>query len=111
MIFKFKSKIEGDLIMLEFSARHILQIIGKEPSPQGIILPADMPAAIAALEQAIAREEAAILAAKKAASESGEAQSAKPAGADVVPLRQRSLPFIGLLKACSSANTQIVWGV
>lgn len=111
MIFKFKSKIEGDLIMLEFNARHLLQIIGKEANPQGIILPADMPAAIAALEQAIAREEAAILTAKKAASEPADVQGASPASTDVVPLRQRSLPFIDLLKACHSANTEIVWGV
>ena len=100
MLFKFKSKIEGDLIMLEFNARHVLQIIGKEAGPQGIIVAGEMPGAIAALDKAIAAEEATVAAAENTATP-----------ADPIPLRQRSLPFMKLLKACSSANTDIVWGV
>lgn len=111
MLFKFKSKFESDLIMLEFNARHVLQIIGKEPTPPGIILPTDMPAAIAVLEQAVAREEAALLSLKTAAHEPGDPHDPGAAATDVVPLRQRALPFINLLKACHSANTEIVWGV
>lgn len=117
MLFKFKSKIEGDLIMLEFNARHVLQIIGKEAGPQGIIVAGEMADAIAALDKAIATEEAAIAAAKKASTEFAEfAESATAventaSPADPVPLRQRSLPFMKLLKACNSANTNIVWGV
>ncbi len=114
MLFKFKSKIEGDLIMLEFNARHVLQIIGKEAGPQGIIVASEMAGAIAALDKAIATEEAAIAAAKKASTESAESATAvenTASPADPVPLRQRSLPFMKLLKACNSANTNIVWGV
>lgn len=114
MLYKFKSKIEGDLIMLEFNARHVLQIIGKEAGPQGIIVAGEMAGAIAALDKAIAAEEAAIAAAKKARTESSEpataVQNTAPL-ADPIPLRQRSLPFMKLLKACSSAQTDIVWGV
>ena len=40
MLYKFKSKAAGDLIMLEPNGRRVLQIIGKDPQPQGIILPA-----------------------------------------------------------------------
>ena len=111
MLFKFKSKIEGDLIMLEFNARHVLQIIGKEAGPQGIIVASDMPDAIAALDKAIAAEEAAVVAAKKAATEHPSTAENTVTPADPIPLRQRSLPFMKLLKACSSANTAIVWGV
>lgn len=111
MLFKFKSKIEGDLIMLEFNARHVLQIIGKEAGPQGIIVAGDMPGAIAALDKAIAIEEATVAAAKKAATEHPSAVENTATPADPVPLRQRSLPFMKLLKACSSAHTDIVWGV
>jgi Domain of unknown function (DUF1840) len=111
MLYKFKSKIDGDLIMLELHARHVLQIIGKEAGPQGIILPADMPAALAALEQAISRDEAAKLAASKVIKETVGDPDANPVTADVVSLRQRTLPFINLLKSCHSANTSIVWGV
>ncbi|MEO6294185.1 MAG: DUF1840 domain-containing protein [Burkholderiaceae bacterium] len=114
MLFKFKSNIEGDLIMLEFNARHVLQIIGKEAGPQGIIVASEMAGAIAALDKAIATEEAAIAAAKKASTESAESAMAvenTASPADPVPLRQRSLPFMKLLKACNIANTNIVWGV
>jgi acetolactate synthase-1/2/3 large subunit len=48
MIYKFKSKAAGDLIMLAPHGDQILRILGKEPSAQGIFDVADMPAAIAA---------------------------------------------------------------
>ncbi len=111
MLYKFKSKIDGDLIMLELHARHVLQIIGKEAGPQGIILPADMPAAMAALEQAIVRDEAAKLTASQTIKEAAGDLDATPVTADVVSLRQRTLPFINLLRNCHSANASIVWGV
>jgi hypothetical protein len=110
MLFKFKSKATGDLIMLEPNGRRVLQIIGKDPSSTGIILPAQMPAAIAALESAIAAEEAANQAAKNAKSEQSD-ESAKATMSDVVPLRQRALPFMELLKNSHKAGVEIVWGV
>jgi Domain of unknown function (DUF1840) len=109
MLFKFKSKATGDLIMLEPNGRRVLQIIGKDPSATGIVLPEQMPAAIEALQTAIAQEEAAVEAAKLAAKEAGK--DANPAASDAVPLRQRALPFIELLKKCHSAQAEIVWGV
>ena len=110
MLFKFKSKATGDLIMLEPNGRRVLQIIGKDPSSTGIILPAQMPAALAALEGAVAVEEAAIQAAKMA--KSADAQtSANLTMSDAVPLRQRALPFMELLKSSHSAGVEVVWGV
>lgn len=109
MLFKFKSKATGDLIMLEPNGRRVLQIIGKEPSATGIILPEQMPAAIDALQAAIAHEEAAMEAAKLAIKEAGKETSS--ASTDAVPLRQRALPFVELLKKCHRAQAEIVWGV
>ena len=37
MLYKFKSKATGDLIMLEPNGRQVLRLIGKEPTAQGII--------------------------------------------------------------------------
>jgi Domain of unknown function (DUF1840) len=108
MLFKFKSKATGDLIMLEPNGRRVLQIIGKDPSTTGIILPAQMPAALAALESAVAAEEAAMEAAKNA---KADEECINPAVVDAVPLRQRALPFMELLKKCREANVEIVWGV
>src|SRR5207248_11251950 len=58
MLYKFKSKAAGDLIMLEPNGRRVLQIIGKDAGPKGIVLPEEMPGAVAALESAIAAEDA-----------------------------------------------------
>jgi Domain of unknown function (DUF1840) len=119
MLFKFKSKATGDLIMLEPNGRRVLQIIGKDPSVTGIILPAQMPAALAALESAIASEETAIAEAKAAAklnakhAFSDETEIAKTTynNSDAVPLRQRALPFMELLKSSHRAGVEVVWGV
>ncbi len=110
MLYKFKSKATGDLIMLEANGRHVLQIIGKDAGATGIILSAEIPAAVSALEAAIAHEEAALQAAKQAAKDPADADYARPA-ADPVHLRQRAQPFLQMLKECRSANVDIVWGV
>ncbi len=104
MLYKFKSKAAGDLIMLEPNGRRVLQVIGKEPRPQGIILAADMPAAIRALEAAVAQEEAD----QQAARARGDADAESP---DRVTLRQRAVPFIDMLRRCQKADKEIVWGV
>ncbi|HRH05059.1 MAG TPA: DUF1840 domain-containing protein [Burkholderiaceae bacterium] len=114
MLFKFKSKVAGDLIMLEPNGRRVLQIIGKDPGAAGIILPAQMPSALQALELAITREEEAIEAAKQTARQGKDALETSisdAAASDAVPLRQRALPFIELLKKCHKADAEIVWGV
>ena len=70
MIYKFKSKAAGDLIMMGPSGDQVLRIIGKEPAAQGIIEPAVMPAAMAAIERAVAQDEEA-----RARAERGELSS------------------------------------
>ena len=107
MLYKFKSKASGDLVMLEPNGRRVLEIIGKGPGPQGIILPEQMPAAIASLEAAIVREEAERHAAD---AEGGEEHSFGYDGT-AVSLRLRVLPFIELLKRSHKAGCDIVWGV
>ena len=107
MLYKFKSKAAGDLIMLEPNGRRVLQIIGKDPGPKGIILPEQMPAAIAALETAITREEAE----QKAAIEEAKAKGEVPPKFEAVSLRQRAVPFIDMLKRCAKEGKEIVWGV
>lgn len=98
MLYKFKSKNAGDVIMLEPNGRKILEIIGKDAGPKGIILPEQMPAAIQALHAAIALEE------------SSDAEAGVVAG-DALGLRQRAMPFIDLLQRNQKAGDDIVWGV
>jgi hypothetical protein len=107
MLYKFKSKAAGDLIMLEPNGRRVLEIIGKDAGPKGIILAEEMPAAVQALEAAIAREETE----HKAAVEEAKGKGQVPPTLGEVSLRQRAVPFLDMLRRCSTAGKEIVWGV
>jgi hypothetical protein len=107
MLYKFKSKAAGDVIMLEPNGRRVLEVIGKDAGPKGIVLPEQMPAAIAALEAAIAREEAD----QKAMTSEAKAKGEAPPKFDAVSLRQRAVPFLDMLRRCQKADAEIVWGV
>ena len=107
MLYKFKSKAAGDLIMLEPNGRRVMQIIGKEPGHQGIVLPEEMPGAQARLEQAIAEEEAE----HKRLIDEAKAKGEVPPTFDAVSLRQRAVPFMDMLRRCSKEGKEIVWGV
>ncbi len=103
MLYKFKSKATGDLIMLEPQGKHILQLIGKESGAKGIILPNEMLAAIDALNAAVLQEELAIQAAKDASNGEGNDAAAAPITDDprTISLKQRVVPFIDMLtRAC-----------
>jgi hypothetical protein len=105
MLYKFKSKAAGDLIMLEPNGRQVLQIIGKDAGPKGIILPEEIPAAISALEAAVAREDAE----RQARGDAGNGDA--PRGGEGITLRQRAVPFLDMLRRCEKAGKEIVWGV
>ncbi|PPE70428.1 DUF1840 domain-containing protein [Caldimonas thermodepolymerans] len=107
MLYKFKSKAAGDVIMTGPSGDHILRLIGKEPAPQGIILPADMPAAIAALEQAVLDDEER----RRRAEEEARAEGRTPEPQEGVTLRQRAWPLIEMMRRAHAADKDIVWGV
>ena len=107
MIYKFKSKADGDLIMMGPAGDAVLRLIGKAPAPQGIIETGAMAAAIAAIEQAVAADEAARAQAEKDAA----AEGTKPAARDGVSLRQRAWPLVEMMKRSIAESADIVWGV
>lgn len=106
MIYKFKTKAAGDLIMLRLSGDQVLRVIGKSAA-KGIIEPTAMPAAIMAIEEAIAQEEAQ----RRKADAQAIAEGRTPSRADGVTLRQRTWPFLDMLKRASGQDAAIVWGV
>ena len=115
MLFKFKSKVTSDLIMLEPDARRLLRImLGHDPD-KGIILAKDLPAAIAKLETAVAQDEAARLQrsqeAQKATSPTDRPQDAMGEALNPVRLAQRASPMLKLLKRCLADPSDMVWGV
>jgi len=113
MLYKFKSKATGDLIMLEPQGKQILKLIGKEPGPQGIILPNEMLAAIEALNAAVQQEELAHQAAKDALRDNKEKEGATLSvdGPRTISLKQRVVPFIDMLRRAHAEDKEVVWGV
>jgi len=103
MIYKFKSKAAGDVIMMGPTGDQVLRVIGKEPGPKGIIEPGQMSGAIAALERAVAEDDAA----RKEARDDAET----PRNGDGISLRQRAWPLVEMMKRAQAANENIVWGV
>lgn len=104
MIYKFKSQAAADVIMLQINAEQMLRIIGKEPSVQGIVTVEQIPAAIAALESAVAAHES-------AQTTGHTATASEDVAGDGVMLRQRAAPFIELLRSSAEAGKNMVWGI
>ena len=100
MLYKFKSKNAGDVIMLEGNGRRLLEVIGKDAGPTGIILADQMPAAIKALQDAIALEES-----------RDEDPGDDAVQGDAPGLRQRAMPFTDMLQRNHKAGTDVTWGV
>jgi hypothetical protein len=111
MLYKFKSKTTGDLIMLQPNGRHVLEIIGKhsaaEPSVKGILLTEQMPQALEALRHAINEEEAQ----RQQAMDDAARENKPPPKFEAVSLRQRALPFMDMVRACLKDDVPITWGV
>jgi cyclopropane-fatty-acyl-phospholipid synthase len=113
MLYKFKSKATGDLIMLEPQGKQILKLIGKEPGAKGIILPTEMLAAIDALHAAVKQEEQAHQEAKEAAQAQAASDETSPSvdGPRAIGLKQRVVPFIDMLRRAHAEDKEVVWGV
>lgn len=107
MIYKFRSKASGDVIMLAPTGDRVLAAIGRQPAPKGIFEVDDMPAIIAAIESAIVADDAA-----RAARRSDGDDGGTPVGPDGgISLRQRAWPLIEMLQRCHAAREPVVWGV
>ncbi len=110
MLYEFKSKAAGSVLMTQTVAETLLDVLGKTPGPQGIITVPQMAAAIAALEAAVARERAAARPPPDTASTEPEG-TAEAVPATAITLAQRAWPMLELLKAAAHAQQPVTWGV
>jgi hypothetical protein len=108
MLYRFKSKAAGDVVMLEPNGKLLLEILGKDPAGPGILLPQDMPAACEAIARAVAQDEAARAQLQEAAESEDETTVAEP---ERVSLRMRVTPFLELVQHSQRENTEVVWGI
>ena len=107
MIYKFKSKAAGDVIMMGPAGDDVLRLIGKAPAATGIIEVAAMAAAMSAIEHAVAADEAARAQAEKEAAAEGRSLAPR----ESVSLRQRAWPLAEMMKRSMAEGAVIVWGV
>lgn len=116
MIYEFKSRATGTVIMTRPVAEWILQIVGKTAGPAGIVTVEQMPGAIAALRKAIEAERQALRAESQGGTQrDAGAQDGAAAHDDAdhvtVSLAQRAFPFIEMLEAAHKAGKDVTWGV
>jgi len=95
-MYRFKSKADGDLIMMGPVGDQILRIVGREPASQGIIEVAALPDAIRALEEAIAAAEFARRDAKRADNDDDD---------------RGARPMLEMMRRSLAEHADIVWGV
>ncbi|MDI9232650.1 DUF1840 domain-containing protein [Limnohabitans lacus] len=109
MLFKFKSAAASDLIMLEADGRKLLKIMLGDDPVKGIVLAADIPARIAALEAAVAQDEA--LRQQHAEQSASDQENDEAVVLDAVRLSQRATPMLKLLARSLAEQSDVVWGV
>lgn len=107
MHYVFKSKAAGDLLMTQAVGSELLRLIGREPAPQGILEAAALPAALRAIEQALAGEPNQ---ASPTAADAADPDTDEP-GDEAVSLPRRAWPFVEMMKRAQAENVPIVWGV
>ena len=107
MIYKFKSKAAGDVIMLGPNGDQVLRLAGREPAARGIFEVDAMPGLITTLQAAVAADEAA-----RQGGNGGTDNVDAPAEGrgDGVALRQRVWPLLEMLRRSHAAHEVIVWG-
>jgi hypothetical protein len=104
MLYEFKSKATGSVVMTGPVAERLLALVGKDAGPQGIFTVEQMPGAIAALQAAVERD--------RAEPPADDSPDARPPGTPpAVGLAQRAWPLIDMLQAAHRQNEPITWGV
>lgn len=125
MLYEFRSRATGTVVMTADVAEPLLRAIGKEPTPTGIVTVAQLPDAIARLEKAKAQPTPPALGSARPAGPPGHAHDAGQAHPDPqaravirpddddmpVSFGQRAWPFLDLLQAAHAAGRDVVWGV
>ncbi len=120
MIYEFRSRATGSIVMMGQVAEKMLGILGKPTGPQGIITVEQLPEAIARLRAAIADEQRA----REAARASERAASALPTPAagggyddeeagpgTAISFEARAQPLIEMFDRALAGKRDVTWGV
>jgi hypothetical protein len=92
----FRSKAGADVLMLQADAERLLRALGREPAPQGIVLPEQVEEALANF--AVRSE--------PPASPDDDADAAEDLAPD---LARRAWPLLELLRAARARGVPVTW--
>ncbi len=105
MLYKFKSKAAGDVIMLGPNGDAVMRLLHREPAAKGIFEVQHLPQLIATLEKAVADDEAC-----RREPQADDVEDNKGVG-DGIGLRQRVWPLVEMMRRSHASGEPIVWGV
>jgi len=110
MLVIFQSQAAGDVIMFGDVAYRLMEIMGKQASPKGIVSVEQLSGAITRLKAAIAKDKAAH--AGLGEDDLPQLEAAPDGGKRAyVSLTQRAVPLIELLERSLKNQAPVVWGV
>lgn len=100
MLITFTSRKSASVMMFGEIAKQMMRLVGKEPTDQGTVTVADLPAAIAKLKAAIALDR-------------GGAQVTTSDDSEEIAVgaAQRALPLLTLFEESLKGDAPVVWGV
>jgi Domain of unknown function (DUF1840) len=101
MLYRFKSQVSPEVVMLKVTGEEMLSLIGKEPQPTGIITVDQIPAALLSLTLAVRASDM----------QANDLPAPLEDLPDPVRLRQRVMPFMNLLQTSAAGHRDVVWGV
>lgn len=127
MLYEFKSRATGTVVMTAPVAERLLAIVGRTPAAKGIFTVDQMGPALAALQAAVDAEAAEAQQAVNAAMASGPSSGATVASAGKtsesdwpahdspqqpapITLRQRAWPLMDMLRTAQAKGKDITWG-
>ena len=104
MLTIFKSPACGDVIMFAQNGKEMLSVLGKHPEDaKGIVTLEQLPAAIAALKDAIETD--------KAKPVTQQVKSDGPLSDDDVRFQARAVPLLEMLERSLKDKVPVTWGV
>lgn len=106
MIITFKSRATADTLMFGDNAKQLIALMGKPFDAKGIITLEQLPAAVAALKQAIAASRDAERAQPQG---DDDAEDRPPAMLMPVSLAQRAVPLLEQLERSLKAGEPVTW--
>lgn len=109
MSYTFKSAVTGDLIMLKEPAEHILKLIDKSATPEGIITTDQIDHALDNLKQAIELESVANELKDELFPFEKHLEESDTKKGQCISLKRRAWPLIEMLKKCKAQNADMIW--